>query len=107
MLPRDENHPDWKKRYCHVVKPNDVLVEGLPQALLLTKTVHVSETLPESIEALVQEETPPHIHKHFRTAIFKANVYDCEQKILPKIYDPVRPAYNFARVYGITDARRK
>ncbi|XP_077299713.1 mitochondrial ribosomal protein L37 [Arctopsyche grandis] len=105
-LPRDETHPDWKERCCHVIKSTDVLVEGLPQALLLTKTVHVSETLPKSIEALVQEETPAHIHQHLKTAILKANIFDSEQKKLPKIHDPDRPAFNFPRLYGITAARR-
>lgn len=35
-----------------------------------------------------------------------SNVYDAMQVVLPKRKDPERPAWNFARDYGI-DAKRK
>lgn len=34
---------------------NDLLVEGLPQARLLTKTIQIQDQLPERVETLVQD----------------------------------------------------
>lgn len=39
--------------------------------------------------------------------ILKSHMFDAMQVKLPKIRDPERPAWNFPRVYGITDKRRK
>lgn len=50
---------------------------------------------------------PGSVHEGVKKAILSANVFDCEQQKLPKINDPVRPAYNFPRILGITDRRRK
>lgn len=65
------------------------------------------DRLPPRIEELAALQGPKSIHEAVKKAILSANVFDCEQKKLPKIKDPVRPAYNFPRILGITDARRK
>lgn len=48
--PEDETHPDWKDRPCFSLRDNDLLVEGLPQAQILTKTVVFENVLPDSVE---------------------------------------------------------
>lgn len=44
----DETHPIWKDKSCLLFKDNNVLQEGLSQALILTNTVCVPD-LPSSI----------------------------------------------------------
>lgn len=63
--------------------------------------------LPPKIEELAQLPAPSMVHENVKKAILSANVFDCEQKKLPKIKDAERPAYNFPRILGITDRRRK
>ncbi|KAG6449976.1 39S ribosomal protein L37, mitochondrial [Manduca sexta] len=105
-LPLDENHPEYKEIPCYTLKHTNVLLEGLSQAQVLTKTIVADGTLPPKIEELAQLPAPAAIHENVKKAILSANVFDCEQKKLPKIKDPNRPAYNFPRILGITDRRR-
>lgn len=74
---------------------------------MLTKTIIAEGKLPPKIEELAGVTAPKAIHENVKKAILSANVFDCEQKKLPKIKDPQRPAYNFPRILGITDRRRK
>lgn len=106
-LPLDENHPNYKAKPCYTLRNTNVLLEGISQAQVLTKTIIAEDKLPPKIEELAQVEAPKAIHENVKKAILSANVFDCEQKKLPKIKDPQRPAYNFPRILGITDRRRK
>lgn len=103
----DENHPDYKETPCYTLKNTNVLLEGISQAQVLTKTIIAEGKLPPKIEELASVAAPKAIHENVKKAILSANVFDCEQKELPKIKDPQRPAYNFPRILGITDRRRK
>lgn len=105
-LPLDENHPNYKKQPCFTLRSTNVLLEGISQAQVLTKTIIAEDKLPPKIEELAQVPAPSAIHENIKKAILSANVFDCEQKKLPKIKDPERPAYNFPRVLGISDRRR-
>ncbi|XP_075982545.1 mitochondrial ribosomal protein L37 [Anticarsia gemmatalis] len=105
-IPLDENHPDYKERPCYTLKNTNVLLEGISQAQVLTKTILAEDKLPPRIEELAEVPAPTAIHENIKKAILSANVFDTEQKKLPKIKDPVRPAYNFPRILGITDRRR-
>lgn len=106
-VPRDQTHPDWKETECHVYNEKNVLLEALKQAQVLTKTVTFEDTLPEAIEDAARIPQPDEVHNQVKKAILMANVFDCEQTRLPKIKDPLRPAYNFARILGIGDIRKK
>ncbi|CAH0690182.1 unnamed protein product [Spodoptera exigua] len=105
-LPLDENHPDYKEQPCFTLRNTNVLLEGISQAQVLTKTIIAENKLPPKIEELAEVPAPSAIHENIKKAILSANVFDCEQKKLSKIKDPERPAYNFPRVLGITDRRR-
>ncbi|KAI5643082.1 hypothetical protein NE865_04804 [Phthorimaea operculella] len=105
-IPLDENHPDYKEKPCYTLRHTNVLLEGLAQAQVLTKTVIAHDKLPQTVEDLAEIPAPKGIHENVKKAILSANVFDCEQKKLPKIKDPERPAYNFPRILGITDRRR-
>lgn len=100
----DETHPLWKSRTCLTYKDDNVLLEGLNQAKVLTNTVQVQENLPEKLAFKEVDKNFDSLVKH---AIFSSNVFDAEQKKLPKIKDPLRPSFNFPRVYGITEQRVK
>lgn len=89
------------------MKSTNVLLEGISQAQVLTKTIIAENRLPPKIEELAEMPAPTAIHENIKKAILSANVFDCEQKKLPKIKDKDRPAYNFPRILGITDKRRK
>ncbi|KAK5647641.1 hypothetical protein RI129_002533 [Pyrocoelia pectoralis] len=79
----DNTHPNWHDRICHAYGDNDVLLEGLKQAKILTNTVEPHNGLPFHIET---KKLP-------------------KQQKLPKRKDPERPAWNFPRDYGITERR--
>lgn len=100
----DNTHPDWHDRVCHTYYDDNVLLEGLTQAKIITKTVELHEGLPPMLQC---KETTKDIDKKVKKIILNTHVFDAEQKKLPKLKDPLRPAWNFPRVYGITDVRRK
>ncbi|XP_026314915.1 39S ribosomal protein L37, mitochondrial [Hyposmocoma kahamanoa] len=102
----DKDHPYYKEKPCYTLKHTNVLLEGISQAQVLTKTIIAEDKLPQKIEEMAAIPAPKAIHENVKKAILSANVFDCEQKKLPKIKDPERPAYNFPRILGISDKRR-
>lgn len=82
----------------------NVLLEGITQAKIITNTVEVKEGLPERV---VVDESIKGFNRRAREIILNAHVFDAEQTKLPKVKNPLRPAWNFPRTYGITDVRRK
>lgn len=105
-LPRDSSHPEYKERPCYMAHRDQSLLEGLSQAQIITKSIHLSETLPDKVERLAEVKIPESIHACVKKVIMSANVFDCEQNKLPKIKDKDRPAYNFKRILGITEKRK-
>ncbi|CAH1956578.1 unnamed protein product [Acanthoscelides obtectus] len=99
--PLNATHPDWHDQVLLTFRDNNVLVEGLPQAQVLTNTLR--EELSSSQEA---SDVPEDVNQHIRTIILNSHLFDAEQKKLPKLKDPERPAWNFPRVYGVTQERR-
>lgn len=55
--PLDQTHPDWKDRPCLSYTDNELLVEGLPQAQLITKTVIFENKLPDTVETSTKNVT--------------------------------------------------
>lgn len=101
---QDETHPLWKSRICLTYKDNNVLLEGLNQAKILTNTIQTQEGLPER---LVFKELKRDFNTLVKNAILSSNVFDAEQKKLPRPKDPLRPAFKFRRPYGISEKRVK
>lgn len=104
-LPLNKDHPNWKSRPCLTFKDDNVLLEGLNQAKILTNTVEVEEGLPSKFVQL--PKLTKEINQIACRAILSSHVFDGEQVKLPKIKDPLRPAINFRRIYGISDKRVK
>lgn len=100
----DRSHPDWHDQVCHVYRDNNVLVEGLDQAKIVTNSVEIQQGLPEQIQPKCISNN---ISTRVQDIILSSHLFDAEQQKLPKIKDPLRPAFNFPRVYGVTEKRAK
>uniref|UniRef100_A0A069DYX5 Large ribosomal subunit protein mL37 n=1 Tax=Panstrongylus megistus TaxID=65343 RepID=A0A069DYX5_9HEMI len=101
----DENHPDYHEEPCLKYSDNNVLLGGLDQAKVFTNSCEMDlDTLP-LLESIKRSPDSPHDNL-VKKCIKSSLLYDATQEKLPKIKDPERPAFNFARVYGITDKRK-
>lgn len=86
---------------------NNVLLEGLTQALCLTKSIRV-DGLPKPLQDLITTTLlPSSIDRNVQQIILASNLLDAEQVKLSRIKNPERPAYNYPRPYGISHQRRK
>lgn len=52
-IPRDHTHPLYHERICLMYRDHNVLLKGLDQGKILTKTVEIKTGLPVEIENLV------------------------------------------------------
>lgn len=102
----DETHPNWHKEPCFLYGNENVLLEGLQQAQVLTNTVAVNN-FPSKIEKSIDEmKVSHHVGANIYQAIMASHVYDSERVKLPKVKLPDRPQINLPRVYGISRERR-
>ncbi len=103
----DNTHPLWKEQKCHIFGDSNVLVEGLRQAQLLTKSV-VVDGLPSSVDRVIDSTKIPSRSDAFMQDIVRTSfLFDAQQQKLPIRKVPDRPAYVLPREYGITEFRRK
>ncbi|KAF3420139.1 LOW QUALITY PROTEIN: hypothetical protein E2986_09116 [Frieseomelitta varia] len=100
-----ESTLDVNSKNYLVFEDHNVLQEGVPQALLLTKTVKLNDELPEKIQKLITD-IPENINNLSKRSVYTSMIYDAQQVKLPKLKDPDRPAWVFPRVYGITSTRK-
>ncbi|KOX67414.1 hypothetical protein WN51_10653 [Melipona quadrifasciata] len=100
-----ESTLDVNSKNYLVFEDYNVLQEGVPQALLLTKTVKLNDELPEKIQKLITD-IPKNINNLSKRSVYTSMIYDAQQVKLPKLKDPERPAWVFPRVYGITSTRK-
>lgn len=103
----DESHQLWKERKCHTFGDTNVLLEGLQQAQVITKTVAING-LPQNLEQLLDStKIPASTETIVQNSILSSHVFDAQQEKTAKLKDPNRPAYVLPRVYGITNFRKK
>lgn len=103
----DESHQQWKEQKCHIFDDTNVLLEGLQQAQVITKTVAING-LPQNLKQLLDSTTiPANTETVVQNSVLSSHVFDAQQEKTAKIKDPNRPAYVLPRVYGITDFRKK
>lgn len=100
----DNTHPNWNDRVCLTYKDHNVLLEGLDQAKVVTKTVELKDGLPDKLKP---KEVLKEVHNKVKNIILYSHLLDAEQQKLPKLKDPLRPAWNFPRSYGVTEKRVK
>uniref|UniRef100_U5EPB1 Large ribosomal subunit protein mL37 n=1 Tax=Corethrella appendiculata TaxID=1370023 RepID=U5EPB1_9DIPT len=102
----DSTHPNWHEKQCHLFGDSNVLVEGTRQTQVLTNTIAFNE-LPAHIEQQIEEaDIPVDLDKSMRKSVLASFVFDTEQVKLEIVKDPLRPAWNFPRTYGISKDRR-
>lgn len=63
--------------------------------------MEIQQGLPNTINL----KSTKHLDEKLKAIILASHVFDAEQKKLPKLKDPNRPAWNFPRVLGITQPR--
>lgn len=80
-----------------------MLLLGLDQAKVLTKTVEIQKELPNKLRN--PSDVTQEINNHVKDIILSSHVFDAEQQKLPIVKDPLRPAWVFPRTYGITYSR--
>ncbi|EEB17229.1 mitochondrial 50S ribosomal protein L37, putative [Pediculus humanus corporis] len=91
---------------CFMYKDDQVLLEGLKQAKVLTNTIDYNE-LPEKIVELEKSfKLTEEVHSNVKRKILLSCLLESTQTKLPKRKDPLRPAWNFPRDYGISDDRK-
>lgn len=84
-----------------------MLLEGIKQAQVLTKTVEING-FPKSIQdSIAKSQLPSTVDRHIQQLILSSHVLDAEQVKLPKTKLPDRPAFNLPRDYGISHQRKK
>ena len=108
----DEQEPEGEDlnsevKPCFMYKDDQVLLEGLKQAKVLTNTIDYNE-LPEKIVELEKSfKLTEEVHSNVKRKILLSCLLESTQTKLPKRKDPLRPAWNFPRDYGISDDRKK
>ncbi|XP_037955988.1 39S ribosomal protein L37, mitochondrial [Teleopsis dalmanni] len=98
----DETHPNWHEKRCHVYGDGNVLLEGVPQAELLTKTIEIIGFPKNITEAIQRMQIPNTVERSVQHSILSSHVYDAEQVKLPK----ARTYYVLPNTYGISYPRR-
>ncbi|XP_037042420.1 39S ribosomal protein L37, mitochondrial [Bradysia coprophila] len=102
----DRTHPLWNERKWFTFCDQNVLVEGMSQAQVLTKSI-VVDGLPSSVEQAIDSIKIPGRSDAFMQDMVRFSfLFEAEQQKLPKRRDPDRPAHIFKRDYGITSFRR-
>lgn len=103
----DAFNPNWHAKPCHVYGDSNVLLEGIPQAQILIKTIEING-FPKNIEEAISKlQLNSNVDKNVQNSILASHVFDAEQVKLPKIKIPERPAFNLPREYGISHHRRR
>lgn len=97
----------WKERKCHIFSDSNVLIEGIRQAQLLTKSI-VVDGLPSRVEQTIDSlKVPSRSDAFMQDAVRTSFLFDAQQEKLPKRKVPDRPTFVLPRDYGITEFRRK
>lgn len=104
--PLDENHPLYNAEKCHLFGDSNVLVDGVKQAQVLTKSLVVRDLPAKVKEIAASTECSPGTDLYMKNAILSAHLFDAYQNKLPIRKDLSRPAWNFPRDYGIPADRK-
>jgi uncharacterized alpha-E superfamily protein len=64
-----------KNEPCYLYEDNNLLVQGLPQAQKITKTIIFNNVLPRSIESITQD-VPKETHELIKRYNNKMSYYD-------------------------------
>lgn len=80
----------------------------MSQAQVLLNTLRIEGYTEKMEDQLQNLKIPTSVEKAMYQSVMSACVFDTEQvKLGHKKKDLERPAFNFPRIYGISDLRRK
>lgn len=103
----DKTHPLWNSKKCHTFGDSNVLVEGMRQAQLLTKSI-IIDGLPSSMEQTIDSiKIPSRSDASMQEAVRTSFLFDAQQVKLPIRKVPDRPAFTLPRDYGISESRQQ
>lgn len=85
----------------------NVILEGVKQAQVLLKTIAFDKFPEKIVDQFENLKLPADVERSMQQSVLVSHLLDAEQKKLAKLKDPARPMWNFPRVYGITDSRKK
>lgn len=105
-IKNDETHPLWQDEKCHIFRDSNVLLEGVPQAQVLLKTIELKELPSRMEEQFAKLKIPKNIHNSMEQFVLSSHVLDSEQEKTAVIKLSDRIAFNLPRNYGITDNRK-
>lgn len=106
QLDRNEYHPWWNSRICHMFGDNSVLIYGEKQAQILTKTLLIEE-LPENVQKIAKNvEISTETEIQLKNSILHAHLFDAHQEKLAIRKNPEKPMWVYPRDWGITDQRK-
>lgn len=106
-LSRNESHPWWNSRICHLFGDKNVLIYGKKQAQVLTKSLSVNE-MPENVQKLAKNaKITQETEIQMKNSILQAHLFDAHQEKLTKRKHPEKKMWVYPRDYGITDQRKK
>ncbi|XP_017468662.1 PREDICTED: 39S ribosomal protein L37, mitochondrial [Rhagoletis zephyria] len=98
--------PDWQLKPCHVFSNKNVMLEGIEQAQLLTKSIKISG-LPQSIQDTIKDVTlTGTLERSVKEAILSSHLFCAHQEKLSKEGIQLRPEYNLPREYGSPKERK-
>ena len=103
----DETHPDYNSRQCHLYGDANVLVQGVQQAQVLTKTLVFDEFPDKVTESIENVKLPADIERSMQQSVLVSHLLDAQQQKTAIIKIPDRPAFVTPRNFGITDSRKK
>lgn len=101
MDPKTEkDHPDYHEDHVYEFSHVTRLMEGEPQALLLTKSKPFYE-LPSAVKDLTERLEFPDQDLLVQRAIMQANVWNPTKLKLPRRFNPKLPGWHFKAEFGI------
>ncbi|CAO1438750.1 unnamed protein product [Diamesa hyperborea] len=102
----DETHPDYNSRQCHLYGDGNVLVQGVQQAQVLTKTLVFDEFPDKVTESIENVKLPADVERSMQQSVLVSHLLDAQQQKTAIIKIPDRPAFVTPRNFGITDSRK-
>lgn len=103
--PRIEDHPDYNEVPVLDFNPDTHLLEGIKQALILSKT-QLMYGVPGIIEENIGALGLPNEDELVKRYIMQANVWNPTKDKLPKRFNPNLPRWKMKQEYGIPYEKR-
>ncbi|BFZ25444.1 hypothetical protein BsWGS_28483 [Bradybaena similaris] len=99
-----EKLPDWHAEPVFTHSSNIRLFEGAKQACLIANAQHF-EGFPPAVDRLIGAVEVPNKELRLQRAIMLSQVWNTDETVLPKRFDPRKPRWSWGRRLGITNLK--